>query len=392
MAALPYMQLYIADYLADTMHLSTEEHGAYLLLMFNYWQTGRAIPKNRLAKIARVSSERWGAVEESLREFFTDNGTEWVHKRIEDDLALVRETLAKRSAAGKASVQSRRNRKETQSASESNTCSTGVDSVFEQESNTKPTNKDTDKNTDLKDLTQPKPFPSGRDFRDYVAGVLEGKLSGDSASEFHDSAIAKLQTAGLDVYRDYPVPERGDGCEGRIDIVVIDGNGIRCGIELDRNSPRQKSLFKLGAVELGICVLRRSDIVRRTEQDVLIIGGAEPAKKNRDEKFNPLNVELPDWLPAPLWAEWVEFRRALGKPVKTPQGATGLIRKLDEYRRQGFSPGVVISHSIANEYRGLFAPDAGACIPPGGNRGRDSPARIQELSPPDNTIPPGFKG
>ncbi|MGT2498083.1 YdaU family protein, partial [Salmonella enterica] len=153
MAALPYMQLYIADYLADTMHLSTEEHGAYLLLMFNYWQTGRAIPKNRLAKIARVSSERWGAVEESLREFFTDNGTEWVHKRIEDDLALVRETLAKRSAAGKASVQSRRNRKETQSASESNTCSTGVGSVFEHDVNKQATNKDTDpdKDTDLKD-------------------------------------------------------------------------------------------------------------------------------------------------------------------------------------------------------------------------------------------------
>lgn len=60
MAALPYMQLYIADYLADTMHLSAEEHGAYLLLMFNYWQTGRAIPKSRLAKIARISNERWG--------------------------------------------------------------------------------------------------------------------------------------------------------------------------------------------------------------------------------------------------------------------------------------------------------------------------------------------
>lgn len=148
MAALPYMQLYIADYLADTMHLSAEEHGAYLLLMFNYWQTGRAIPKSRLAKIARVSSERWGAVEESLREFFIDNGTEWVHERIENDLAAVRNVLAKKSAAGKASVQSRRNRKKTQASSGSNTCSTGVGSVFKQEANKKGTNKD----TDLKEL------------------------------------------------------------------------------------------------------------------------------------------------------------------------------------------------------------------------------------------------
>ncbi|EDW9932878.1 DUF1376 domain-containing protein [Salmonella enterica] len=148
MAALPYMQLYIADYLADTMHLSAEEHGAYLLLMFNYWQTGRAIPKSRLAKIARVSSERWGAVEESLREFFIDNGTEWVHERIENDLAAVRDVLAKKSAAGKASVQSRRNRKKTQASSGSNTCSTGVGSVFKQEANKKGTNKD----IDLKEL------------------------------------------------------------------------------------------------------------------------------------------------------------------------------------------------------------------------------------------------
>ncbi|ENY6482331.1 hypothetical protein [Salmonella enterica] len=123
-----------------------------------------------------------------------------------------------------------------------------------------------------------------------------------------------------------------------------------------------------------------------------VIDGEKSVKKNRAEKFNPLSVGLPDWLPAPLWSEWVAFRRALGKPVKTPQGATGLIRKLDEYRQQGFSPGVVIRHSIANEYRGLFAPDSGAGIPPGGNRGRDSPARIQDLPPPDSEIPPGFRG
>jgi Uncharacterized protein conserved in bacteria len=69
MAALPYMQFYVADYLADTMHLSTEEHGAYLLLIFNYWQTGKPLPKNRLAGIARLSNERWTDVERSLNEF-----------------------------------------------------------------------------------------------------------------------------------------------------------------------------------------------------------------------------------------------------------------------------------------------------------------------------------
>jgi len=48
MAALPYIQLYVADYLADTIHLETDEHGAYLLIIMNYWQTGQQIPENRI--------------------------------------------------------------------------------------------------------------------------------------------------------------------------------------------------------------------------------------------------------------------------------------------------------------------------------------------------------
>ena len=99
MAALPYMQLYIADYLADTMHLSTEEHGAYLLLMFNYWQTGRAIPKNRLAKIARVSDSRWAELQTALKEFFEDDGDSWVHLRIERDIETVTSSAKSRPAA-----------------------------------------------------------------------------------------------------------------------------------------------------------------------------------------------------------------------------------------------------------------------------------------------------
>ncbi len=148
MAALPYMQLYIADYLADTMHLSTEEHGAYLLLMFNYWQTGRPIPKNRLAKIARLSNDRWNAVEPSLKEFFNDNGSEWSQERIERDLEAVKTSLSQKSAAGKASAQARKAKKETKGQRNDNGCSTGVESPLQQEANGNPTNKDTDTDTD----------------------------------------------------------------------------------------------------------------------------------------------------------------------------------------------------------------------------------------------------
>lgn len=268
MAALPYMQLYIADYLADTMHLSAEEHGAYLLLMFNYWQTGKPIPKNRLAKIARLTNERWADVEPSLQEFFCDNGEEWVHLRIAEDLASVREKLTKKSAAGKASVQARRSRKEAdvQTKQERNLTGvqTDVEVVFEHDVNTKATNKDTDK-------------------------------------------------------------------------------------DLKTNPP------------------------------------LNPPRGNRGvKKFDPLDIALPNWISVSLWREWVEFRQALRKPIRTEQGANGAIRELEKFRQQGFSPEQVIRHSIANEYQGLFAPK--------GVRPETLLRQVNTVSLPDSAIPPGFRG
>lgn len=138
MAALPYMRFYVADYLADTMHLTTEEHGAYLLLIFNYWQTGKPLPKSRLARIARVTDDRWTLVERTLSEFFHDTGAEWRHDRIERGLESVRQSRDQKSAAGRASAAARNAKNSTSVERPFNTCST---SILKEETKTK-TEKD----------------------------------------------------------------------------------------------------------------------------------------------------------------------------------------------------------------------------------------------------------
>jgi uncharacterized protein YdaU (DUF1376 family) len=114
------MQFYVADYLADTMHLTTEENGAYLLLLFNYWQRGHALDNSegRLANVTRMTPERWSKVEGTLAQFFDVEQNIWTHARIENDLKLVRKTLKKRASAGKASVVARRKARKDVASSE----------------------------------------------------------------------------------------------------------------------------------------------------------------------------------------------------------------------------------------------------------------------------------
>lgn len=92
MSALPYMPLYVADYLADTAHLTALGNGAYLMLIMNYWQRGKALPGNadQLARIARVTRDEWDVIAADLEEFFDVVDGQWVHHRIEAELAKVR--------------------------------------------------------------------------------------------------------------------------------------------------------------------------------------------------------------------------------------------------------------------------------------------------------------
>jgi uncharacterized protein YdaU (DUF1376 family) len=99
------MPLYVADYIADTGHLSATEHGAYLLLIMHYWQNG-SLPVDdvRLARIARMTQKEWAKSCATIAAFFSDG---WGHKRIDEELARAEQITNKRKAAGIAGAEAR---------------------------------------------------------------------------------------------------------------------------------------------------------------------------------------------------------------------------------------------------------------------------------------------
>lgn len=87
-----YMPLVIEKYLGDTAHLTTMQHGAYLLLLMHYWRRGAALPDDdaRLAATAKLSLAEWKKNRAVLAEFFTIDGGVWKQKRAEMELERAR--------------------------------------------------------------------------------------------------------------------------------------------------------------------------------------------------------------------------------------------------------------------------------------------------------------
>ena len=91
-----WMPLYIGDYLADTSRLTTEQHGAYLLLLMDYWRSGR-LPDNDqvLAQITKLSPDAWCNAKAMLMQFFSIENGYWIHSRVEKEMVLAKENKDK---------------------------------------------------------------------------------------------------------------------------------------------------------------------------------------------------------------------------------------------------------------------------------------------------------
>ncbi len=70
------------------------------------------------------------------------------------------------------------------------------------------------------------------------------EYSSMNAKQFQDYICGYLSVYGS-IKREVKVPNRGDGRGGRIDCVFTSTGGVVTAIEIDRNTPRTKSLYKL---------------------------------------------------------------------------------------------------------------------------------------------------
>jgi uncharacterized protein YdaU (DUF1376 family) len=85
-----WMPVYIGDYLADTMHLSTEQHGAYLLLLFHLWRRGILQDDDvMLAQVTGLTTSAWRMSRAVLGEFFEIRDGLWHHGRVERERSRI---------------------------------------------------------------------------------------------------------------------------------------------------------------------------------------------------------------------------------------------------------------------------------------------------------------
>lgn len=97
-----WMPLHIGDYLRDTMHLDTQQHGAYLLLLASYWTRQGPLPDddNTLAAIAKLSRKEWEQMKPVIQAFFRIEGKFWHQKRADAEIARASGVFHKRKEGG----------------------------------------------------------------------------------------------------------------------------------------------------------------------------------------------------------------------------------------------------------------------------------------------------
>lgn len=102
MSERPFMQLYVSDFIGDTLHLSTEQIGAYMLLLMAMWNAGGTLPGDdaKLARIVRMSLKKWRGISDDLMTYFDISEGVISHNRLTKELRKSERKSELRASAG----------------------------------------------------------------------------------------------------------------------------------------------------------------------------------------------------------------------------------------------------------------------------------------------------
>lgn len=104
-----WMPLWIGAYLADTMAFTTEQHGAYLLLILAYWRERAPLADDddTLRGITKLDRCDWKRVRPVLAKKFRVADGVWWHKRVEHEMAAADARAKKASEKAAKAAQAR---------------------------------------------------------------------------------------------------------------------------------------------------------------------------------------------------------------------------------------------------------------------------------------------
>lgn len=102
MSERPFMQLYVSDFVGDTLLLSTEHIGAYLLLLIALWNAHGSLPADeiKLARATRMTVKKWRRVAVDLMPFFEVEEGTLTHHRLTKELQKSEAQSNSRAIAG----------------------------------------------------------------------------------------------------------------------------------------------------------------------------------------------------------------------------------------------------------------------------------------------------
>jgi uncharacterized protein YdaU (DUF1376 family) len=102
MSQAPSMPMFWDAYIADTTHLTTEEHGAYLLLLAAMWRRNGAVPDDDkdIARIVGLTKAKWVKVKARLEKFLVIENGEITQKNLQKIWKNTQEKIQKNRENG----------------------------------------------------------------------------------------------------------------------------------------------------------------------------------------------------------------------------------------------------------------------------------------------------